>query len=328
MSQPMKGIISDMGYEVVASVQGSVGAPPVALGTKGHCRFCGTEDPGRFGNVSHTVPEALGNKWVVSLDECDDCNKLFAPYDDALAKAVGPVLTLGGTPGKRNRVRQTGRTGGASVIRHGVADGRRRLSMEMRDQPFGDAVRLDPIRGVIRFTTPVPPEPLIPRYAAKALAKAALAIMPDASLPRFSRLRAWVLDRAGAEPMGPIRVGVSFGSVGNAPPLVAAVLLRPTDCAGGPDMAVVLSIGSVCLQMALAEDGAANGPVAGHVPCAVRHRNVVQDADGDIAIDYGEPRILDWSSPALEPQPLEAIVTDFNIRTSEGRITPVFRDGA
>ena len=42
-------------------------------------------------------------------DECDDCNAKSSVYEDALTKAVGPSLTLGGTKGKRG-VRQTDRS--------------------------------------------------------------------------------------------------------------------------------------------------------------------------------------------------------------------------
>ena len=55
-----------------------------------------------------------------------------AAFDDALAKSSGAVLTVGGTQGKRNKVRQTGRTTGPASIRHSVEDGQRSISM--RDQ--------------------------------------------------------------------------------------------------------------------------------------------------------------------------------------------------
>jgi hypothetical protein len=102
-------------YEVIAEVQGSVGEDKLVLGQPGRCRYCDSSDPKSFANVSHTFPEGLGNKWIASADECDDCNRLFARYDDALAKSVAPTLSVGGTKGKGNKVRQTGRTGGPAV---------------------------------------------------------------------------------------------------------------------------------------------------------------------------------------------------------------------
>ena len=60
---------------------------------------------------------------MTSRDECDACNARFGAFDDALAKSLGAVLTLGGTPGKGDKVRQTGRTGDPASIRHAVVDG-------------------------------------------------------------------------------------------------------------------------------------------------------------------------------------------------------------
>jgi 5-methylcytosine-specific restriction endonuclease McrA len=47
------------------------------------CRYCGTVNSQlnyfgsivRFRGTSHSFPEALGNKKVIDLDECDACDK-------------------------------------------------------------------------------------------------------------------------------------------------------------------------------------------------------------------------------------------------------------
>src|ERR1700738_3950089 len=94
-------------YTLLAEVKGSIGGNAVHLGSRGKCRYCSATGTGRFRTKAHAFPEALGNKWVISRDECDTCNQLFSKYDDAIAKAVGPFLTLGGVKGKSNKVRQT-----------------------------------------------------------------------------------------------------------------------------------------------------------------------------------------------------------------------------
>jgi hypothetical protein len=90
-------------YTLLQQTKGAIGGEVTYLGLKGVCRYCGCTDASRFRNVSHTFPEALGNKWIVSLDECDNCNKLFSVYDDALSNSVSPFLTLGGVKGKKNK---------------------------------------------------------------------------------------------------------------------------------------------------------------------------------------------------------------------------------
>lgn len=65
---------------------GSLDGGPVELNRAGRCRFCGQADARKFRKVAHALPESLSNKWLVSLDECDDCNAMFSRYEDALAK--------------------------------------------------------------------------------------------------------------------------------------------------------------------------------------------------------------------------------------------------
>ena len=88
LSTPPDATLDCPDYAIVAMVQGSLGEPGVTLGTKGRCRFCGETDPRTFRNVAHTLPEAFGNKWVTSLDECDACNARFGAFDDALVKSM------------------------------------------------------------------------------------------------------------------------------------------------------------------------------------------------------------------------------------------------
>lgn len=136
------------GYRILTMVQGSIGLPAVTIGVPGRCRFCGETDVRAFRNVAHTLPEAFGNKWVTSLDECDACNARFGAFDDALAKSMGAVLTVGGVQGKHNKVRQTGRTGGPAAIRHGRVNGRRSISMQAIGAAFGEhGAGADPYSG-------------------------------------------------------------------------------------------------------------------------------------------------------------------------------------
>src|SRR5882724_8394208 len=103
-------------YTLLAQVKGSIGGGTVFLGKKGRCRYCGETNIARFRMKAHAFPEALGNKWIMSRDECDACNRIFSKYDDAIARAVSPFLTLGGVKGKSRKVRQTGRSKGDAML--------------------------------------------------------------------------------------------------------------------------------------------------------------------------------------------------------------------
>lgn len=112
--------VLDGRYVLLRQVKGCIGGARILLGEKGICRYCGGRNPKTFRKIAHAIPEALGNKWIISADECDVCNDAFSLYEDALANSVSPLLTLGGTAGKGNKVRQTGRTAGDAVIRRDV----------------------------------------------------------------------------------------------------------------------------------------------------------------------------------------------------------------
>lgn len=48
------------------------------------CRFCGkTETETSFDSVSHAIPHLIGNRFMKSLYECDNCNKkVFSKYEE------------------------------------------------------------------------------------------------------------------------------------------------------------------------------------------------------------------------------------------------------
>jgi len=60
---------------------GTVGSHRVSIGEKNDrlCRFCNNQrNPTTFKNKAHAISEALGNKTVILLEECDKCNKEFS----------------------------------------------------------------------------------------------------------------------------------------------------------------------------------------------------------------------------------------------------------
>ena len=318
--------VLDGRYVLLRQVKGCIGGARILLGDRGICRYCGGRNPKTFRKIAHAIPEALGNKWIISADECDVCNHAFSLYDDALATSVSPLLTLGGTAGKSNKVRQTGRTAGDAVIRR---DGRG-LSISTKADPK-DHVSFDPDSGRFRLAIPVAGVPFRPRHAYKALSKIGVALLPDDELNNYQRLRAWLLDVGDTLEFPVLDVAMSFGAIGHAPPLVAASLLRrinPQDDV--PHILLILCAGSVCLQIDLMSDYLDH-----HVPPTpmgsvnIKWSLVLAARPGrdPVEIDYGAPIHQNWSASETTPQPIETMVLDFNPQTSVGRFTPVFRAG-
>ncbi len=162
------------------------------------CRFCGLSSPNvTFRSVSHAVPEFLGNKSLISLNECDGCNKLLANnYEDHLAKWFGPLRAIsqisgkGGVPTYKDKgIDQGGR------IRIEMADCGLKLSIVGTDlnAQFDKA-------GPHAFTLPVetPSQPYVPIRAAMALVKAACSLCPAEELHECATAIDWLMARLSA----------------------------------------------------------------------------------------------------------------------------------
>jgi hypothetical protein len=64
--------------------------------TPRRCRFCKrTEGETTFSNLSHAIPQFLGNRQLILLEECDTCNAEFSEnLEDHLDKFTRPYRTL------------------------------------------------------------------------------------------------------------------------------------------------------------------------------------------------------------------------------------------
>ncbi|MFU0383754.1 HNH endonuclease, partial [Acinetobacter baumannii] len=74
--------------------------------TKEHgvCRFCKSpvDENTTFRKVAHTISEALGNKSIVTADECDTCNERFGrDYEPHLIQYLDILRVYYGTRGKK-----------------------------------------------------------------------------------------------------------------------------------------------------------------------------------------------------------------------------------
>lgn len=73
------------------------------IGAENKCRFCNRTkaDGVKFGKEAHAISEALGNKLVISNEECDDCNEKFSvQLESAIVKYFSIYRTLYGIRGK------------------------------------------------------------------------------------------------------------------------------------------------------------------------------------------------------------------------------------
>ncbi len=164
----------------------------LVLGTKpSKCRFCDGEPPTRtFKKEAHTVSEFLGNKYIVSLYECDVCNKRFSTFEDDLAKMTLPFRTMGGVMGKKNHVptliSATGEVVGKSRVEFNNG------TLHMSHIAGDDSFAVDDLKKTITFSYVV--QSHRPLGAFKALCKSAFSLIPDEELVYFNELKKWLLE--------------------------------------------------------------------------------------------------------------------------------------
>lgn len=70
------------------------------------CIFCLKSEPDvTFLNMPHVIPNALGNKYLLHYEECDECNSYFcSTLEDALDKYTAIFRTLNRTKNKRKKL--------------------------------------------------------------------------------------------------------------------------------------------------------------------------------------------------------------------------------
>lgn len=324
------GNIADL-YEPIVHVQAGHGSKKKYLGDRHQCQFCGESNPRKFRTDAHLFPAALGNKWIFSLAECDSCNQLFSSYEDALTKAISPLLVVGGVPGrKQKQSRQIGRSGSGSLILHQRGENGRELHFRSQLGEDASVVGIRPFTGELILHVPVPLYPFIPRSAYKALTRMAYALLPASERPHYEMTRAWLQQPDDAEPFHLLEVGLSFGSIGNSPPIVAGTLFRRRDnTLAVSHMIFVFVCGSACFQIELLPDS-----LDDHLPPVPMGKTSIEYAAelGPSAdshrIQYGKPVSLNWASRVGQPQSFASLELALNPTTGMGTLTPILRASA
>lgn len=169
------------------------------------CRFCKkTPLETAFNNISHAIPEFLGNKQFILYEECDECNKLFSEsLEDSLDKYTKPYRTLSQIKGKKK------------VPKYKSNDGKNRIelaapgAMEIRTDIDDEFCEIDDANNQIRLNPHL--EPHIPAAVYKALVKIALSIIPSSELGGFQHAINWICERDHTkEFITPLMVMVTF----------------------------------------------------------------------------------------------------------------------
>ena len=148
------------------------------------CRYCGTTKPPNKGwKEAHALPEFIGNKTIIAMDECTDCNSIFSTTEDHFGKLLQLTRTSMQLRGKKGVPSYKTRRGESRID---VRDGKVHIT-----QIVGDPLAVhDPVTNTIDITSSS--QPLVPIAVYKSLVKMAIAIMPPGELPNFKHTIEWV----------------------------------------------------------------------------------------------------------------------------------------
>lgn len=153
------------------------------------CRYCQGSADTTFKNVSHAVPEAFGNRSLISLDECDRCNKDFSEtFEHDFDNFTRPMRTMLRIKGKR-------------VPSFKTKDERARIDYDAKNNRFlimekGEQIICTTDEANKSRHYVLPCQSYKPMGVYRCLVKMALAIMPMDELRLFDVARRWILDPA------------------------------------------------------------------------------------------------------------------------------------
>ena len=90
-------------HENYKKIQDLVLTTRTFMGQKGSCRYCGKNEPEvKFSKIAHSLPELIGNKYLFSNDECNECNGYFDQHlENNLANFLGLQRTISQVKGKK-----------------------------------------------------------------------------------------------------------------------------------------------------------------------------------------------------------------------------------
>jgi len=181
-----QSIIMEKHYTLQFTNEGTIGKQFIGNKENRICRFCGKdESETTFSDVAHAVPESLGNKDLILLEECDECNHFFGNgIETHFDKVAKPYRNIGQLKGKNKvpSLKSRDKTFRVDIKNDFVIQ-------EMETNP---KICVDEDAKTIKYNIEI--EPYIPSAVYKALVKMAISIMPEKSLKYFKNAISWIRD--------------------------------------------------------------------------------------------------------------------------------------
>lgn len=149
------------------------------------CRFCKkNESETTFNNVSHAIPEFVGNKKLIANYECDTCNSKFSKLMEShMGNFMNLWHTISQVKGKKK------------IPSFKTTQEKSRIDIEtntvkIEDHEGDNITTIDEVNKTITITAKK--RSYIPIAIHKTLTKMALTIMPEEDLKDFKTTMAWI----------------------------------------------------------------------------------------------------------------------------------------
>lgn len=216
------------------------------------CRFCGrNEVETTFDTVAHAIPECLGNKQIICLDECDNCNQDFANnIEDHLAAITLPYRVINMIEGKKKIPSYQTQSQKAKI---NIEDAENRFLKIIAREDSGFA-SLDEKNNNIRIEYDLPSH--VPSAAYKTLVKMALSIMTNEEINYFKILNSWIQEKDHSKTlMNQLKVIMTFvPGINPFKQTTVFLLKRHSKIEKYPEYMFILAFGNIMYQIVIPSD--------------------------------------------------------------------------
>lgn len=156
---------------------------------KRRCRFCGGVMPSvSFAKDAHTISEGLGNKSIITNDECDKCNEnLGREIEQDLMTYLSPMRTFMSVRGKNGLAKIKD----DSFALYEDSPGQIHIDLFEQDAPELKHWMFEQNGEEFKWTF-THPQMLNPQDVYRTVAKYAIGVMDEAVLPHFQETITWV----------------------------------------------------------------------------------------------------------------------------------------
>jgi hypothetical protein len=241
----------DKHYNIIANYHLDKGEKIYVGNNDKGCRFCGKKEPDvTFKNVSHAVPEFLGNKQLICRNECDACNTFVSHnLEHHLDHYTKPYRTIAHIKGKK-KIPLCVAKDQCSKYEANLRTGNRIISRV--DSNFSSIdLENNEIKTNFNIGT------YIPTAVYKCLVKIALSVIPDKELEFFENSLLWIMDSNHPKKFCEPQILLKTFIPGNKPNngnLTIFVLRTKVECPVLPCCIFVMCFGNMVYQILVPSD--------------------------------------------------------------------------